>query len=152
MNTEEIEKALTEGLKAIKEMKNLSGQKPSRKTPKKTSKKPVEKLPEISSKDIPKLINKMNKVELKTIFGLDIGKNKENPYRCTVKELIRKYNIVSGNKYPVYLKYENKHAIIKKLYGDKPKKICIDYLKSKIPDAKNSYVEKALQQEINRWE
>ena len=126
------------------------------KTSKKSGKKPVKqtgkKVPEVLSKEIPSLIKKMSKDELKDVFGLDIGKNKETPYKAGVKEFIKRYNIISGNAYPVYLKYENKHLIIEKLYGKKAKKICTDFLNAKLPTAKNAFVEKALQAELKRWE
>ena len=153
MEIEEMQKMLESQTKLLAEMQKQLG----KKTPKKSGKKQKpekqtgKKLPEISSKEIPNLIKKMSKTELKTLFGLDIGKNKDCPYKAGVKEFIHKYNLVSGNAYPVYLKYENKHLIIEKLYGKNAKKICIDYLKAKLPDAKNDFVKKALENEIGRW-
>jgi len=151
MNIEEMKEMLETQTKLLAEMQKQLNQKTGKKTSKKVDKKPVKKLPEISAKDIPKLIAKMSKTELKTVFGTDIGKNKDTPYKCGVKEFIRKYNIVSDNAYPVYLKYENKHLIIEKLAYKESKKICLDFLKAKIPDAKNKFVATALENEIGRW-
>ena len=152
MNPKEIEKivalAVADALKNVK----TSDVKVSKKTGKKSVKPTGKKIPEISSKEIPKLINKMSKTELKTVFGTDIGHNKETPYKCGVKEFIRKYNIVSGNSYPVYLKYENKHLIIKKLGYKNSKQICTDFLNEKLKNPKNKFVEQALENELKRWE
>lgn len=150
----ELEKQLLENQKLIREMQKKLNQKPknNNKQQEKTEKTMPKKTKTIISTEIPKIIEKMNKTEIKTLFGLDIGKNHDKPYHCLSKEFIKKYNIVSGNKYPVYLKYEHKHAIIKKLYGEKPKNMCIEYLKGKISTATNEHIEKALQNELNRWE
>ena len=152
MEIEEIEKQLTALTEMLAKMNKESGKKTTSKKAKPTGENSIKKPKQHTNKDIPTLINKMSKDELKTVFGTDIGKNKENPYKCGIKEFVKKFNIVSENAYPVYLKYENKHLIIKKLYGDKTKKICTDFLKEKLPTAKNSFVEKALQNELSRWE
>jgi len=148
----ELENMLEQQQKLIAEMKKQMGKSPSKTSTKKSkNQNGVTKIPETSSKEIPELISKMNKTELKKLFGLDIGKNKDNPYKTTVKEFVRKYNIVSGTKWPVYLTYEHKHKIIKKLYGNKAKDICLNFLGEKLKTAKNEYVEKAIKSEIERW-
>jgi len=147
---EDMEKMLEEQQKLLEEMRKQLGKKPIKKRGK-TKKESPKKLPEISSKEIPSLIKKMNKDELKKIFGLDIGRNEQNPYKCSVKEFVKRYNITSNTKWGVYLTYAHKHEIIKKLYGNKPKKMCLEYLEQRLPEAKNGYVEKALKEEIERW-
>ncbi len=125
-----------------------------------------------SPEDKIKLIKKMNAETIKSTFGLDLGFNKENPYRVIgVTKFHENFNITSDSKwYKPRLTYEEKHLAITQLLKGKSTKTqtqvknrCIKYLQEKIKNPpKQLYGKKpsekqlnnittALQREINRW-
>ena len=99
----------------------------------------IKKIPPTPIDKIPDIIKKMSANEIKNFFGLDIGNNKENPYKCLQKKFIENYNITTDNKFKPRLTMEHKHLIIRQLIRGKPKKeqqkvkdMCINYLKQRI--------------------
>ena len=99
----------------------------------------MKKIPPTPIEKIPDIIKKLSKNEIINYFGLDIGNNKENPYKCLQKKFIEAYNITSDSKYKPRLTLEHKHLIIRKIMQGKSKKeqeriknMCISYLKQRI--------------------
>ena len=74
------EKELKKIIEAVVKQVVSDGSKEQESAMKKIPPTPIEKIPDI--------IKKLSKNEIINYFGLDIGNNKENPYKCLQKKFI----------------------------------------------------------------